>query len=673
MQPAPPEELDRLDVLASCRVVGTPPELEFDALVKLAALLTDSSHAALTLIDAERLWVKAAYGCIPGDYPRAGAPCEQVLRESGFFELTELHYVHALAGGARSYAAVPLRDGRRVLGTLEVYGRTARTLSGAQREHLTSLGQQASALLELRRLRDQRLLKNEALLYSATRISGIGCWQWDLRTGETTLTDEMFALFGVDPSQPLGWDEYLAHVHPEDRDEVVARIGMACRGEATHFPDYRIVRSSGEVRIVHATAELLRDEEGRPMRLTGALHDVTTQRAAEEQRKQVAVKAVQSQKLESLGVLSGGVAHDFNNLLVGVLGNAELALADRSLAPTSRDLLERIVEAAQRAGALTRQLLAYTGRSHLKLVEVDLASQIERLLPRLRETLPHGVSLRASLPSGLAGVRADLDQLQLLTSNLVLNAAESYEGGGEVTLRVFSVDVEAEQAHDVSVPSRVGTGRHVVLEVGDRGCGMVRSTLDRALEPFFSTKFTGRGLGLCAVLGIARSHSGVLTVDSTPGEGSRVRVHFPALDRLASPRAPSEPPVLHGGQLGGHTVLLVDDEALVRNVERMAMQRAGLTVLEAADGTQAIEVLRQNRERVDLVVLDLVMPGLDAASTLNALRAIRPDLPVIVQSGYSEEEASRSLEQLDGPLDFLSKPFSVATMLAKVTSALRRK
>ncbi|MET0286973.1 MAG: response regulator [Polyangiales bacterium] len=672
MQAAPPEELDRLDALASCRIVGTSPESDFDALVKPAALLTDSSHAALTLIDADRLWVKAAYGCTPGEYPRAGAPCELVLRESGFFELTELDHAHPLAAGARSYAAVPLRDGRRVLGTLAVYGRTARMLSGSQREHLMTLGQQASALLELRKLRDQHLLKNEALLYSATRISGIGCWQWDLRTGKTTLTDEVFALFGVDPSEPLGWEEYIAHVHPEDRDGVVARIGMACRGEATQFPDYRIVRANGEVRTVHATSELLRDDEGRPMLLTGALQDVTALRAAEEQRKQVAVKAVQSQKLESLGVLSGGVAHDFNNLLVGVLGNAELALADRSLAPTSRDLLERIVEAAQRAGGLTRQLLAYTGRSHLKLVEVDLASQIERLVARVQDTLPRGVSLRSSLERGLAGIRADLDQLQLLTSNLILNAAESYEGEGEVTLRVFSLEVEAEPAHDVSVPTRLGAGRYVVLEVGDRGCGMVRSTLDRALEPFFSTKFTGRGLGLSAVLGIARSHSGVLTVDSTPGEGSRVRMHFPALDRLAAPRPQSEPPLRAGG-LGGHTVLLVDDEALVRNVERMAMQRAGLTVLEAADGTQAIEVLRQNRELVDLVVLDLVMPGLDAASTLTALRAIRPDVPVIVQSGYSEEEASRSLEQLDGPIDFLSKPFSVATMLGKVTSALRRK
>jgi two-component system, cell cycle sensor histidine kinase and response regulator CckA len=207
----------------------------------------------------------------------------------------------------------------------------------------------------------------------------------------------------------------------------------------------------------------------------------------------------------------------------------------------------------------------------------------------------------------------------------------------------------------------------------DRGCGMPLSTLERALEPFFSTKFTGRGLGLSAVQGIARSHSGVLTVDSEPGEGSSVRLHFPALDRPAATRARSEPPILRRGELSGHTVLLVDDEQMVRNVERLAMQRAGLTVLEAENGQQAIDLLSRHRDQVDLIVLDLVMPGLDAATTLKALRELRPRIPVIVQSGYTEEDATRSLEKVDGRLDFLQKPFSVQAMLGKVTSVLRGK
>jgi PAS domain S-box-containing protein len=676
MKAAPQEEFDRLDALACCRIVGTPPEPEFDTLVRLAALLTGSSQAFISLVAAERVWVKAAHGCTPGEYPRVGSPCELAIREAGLFELPHLERrfaEHALIAGAQSYAAVPLADGKRVLGTLAVCDRAPRSLSSAQREQLTSLSQQASALLELRRLRDPRQLKREALRYSAARISGIGCWQWDLLSGEILLTEETLALFGVDPAQPFGFPEYVSLLHPDDRERVITNIERSTRGELPHHMDYRIIRPDGQVRILYPTSELERDADGRPLRVTGALHDVTALRAAEEQRKQVAMTAMQTQKLESLGVLSGGVAHDFNNLLVGVLGNAELALADRSLSPSTADLLERIIDAAQRAGVLTRQLLAYTGRSHLRFVEIDLSMQLQHLLERLRAVLSRNVELRASLPSGLPAIRADLDQLQLLTTSLVLNAGESYEAQGEVELRVFTLELDWEDEHDIVVPTPLVPGSYVVLEIADRGCGMPRATLERALEPFFTTKFTGRGLGLSAVQGIARSHSGVLTIDSAPGEGSRVRLHFPALDRQAVSRARSEPPVVRRGELSGHTVLLVDDEQMVRNVERLAMQRAGLTVLEAENGQQAIDVLSRHRDEIDLVVLDLVMPGLDAATTLAALRELRPHIPVIVQSGYTEEDATRSLEKVDGRLDFLQKPFSVQSMLSKVTSVLRGK
>jgi two-component system, cell cycle sensor histidine kinase and response regulator CckA len=678
MAAVPPHELERLDALACCRIVGTRPEPEFDELARLAALLTDSPLAMISLVDRASLWVKAAHGFAPGAYPREHAPCEVAIRGAGYFELRDLSAdarfsacALSAAAGARAYAAVPVHDGAHALGTLAVMAPTPQTWSAAQRDTLAALARQVSALLELRRLRDRRLLRSEALLSSATRISGVGCWQWNLVTGEITWTDEMYVIFGLDRSVTPSLSLFSAHLHPDDRDTISARTKLAMQGELTDFPDYRIVRPDGAVRVVHASAEVERDRDGSALRLTGALHDVTAQRAAEEQRKQVAVSAMQTQKLESLGVLSAGVAHDFNNLLVGVLGNAELALADRSLSPTTSDLVERIVEAAQRAGALTRQLLAYTGRSHLKFIELDLSAQVSALLERMRGSLSPRVSVETSLPGGLPAIRADLDQLQLLTGNLLLNAAEAYDDGeGEVVLRTFLATIDSDEQHDLSVPAQLTHGRYVVLEVSDLGCGMAQDTLERALEPFFSTKFTGRGLGLSAVLGIARSHQGVLTVDSRPNQGSRVRLHFPALDRAASSAARGAPANTRGGQFAGRTVLLVDDERLVRNVERLAMQRAGLSVIEAEDGQQAIELLARHVDVVDLVVLDLMMPGLDAATTLRALRAHRPDLPVIVQSGYPEEEVSRNLDELDGRLEFLQKPFTVQAMLSKVAALL---
>jgi PAS domain S-box-containing protein len=644
-------------------------------LVELAAQLTSSTVAFVCLVDATRLWVKAAYGCAPGDYPRAGSPCELAIEAPGLFELSSLDRRfedHPLTASLRSYAAVALRDGARALGVLAVGATAARELDAAQRGQLSALGRQASALLELHRLRDQRLLKSEALLNSAMRISGIGCWEWNMVTDEATWSDEMYAMFGLPRDVVPSLALFSERVHPDDRAPIAERTELALRGEMMDYPDYRIVRPDGEIRVVHVNAALERDAQGRPLRLTGTCHDVTAQRAAEEQRKQIALSAMQTQKLESLGVLSAGVAHDFNNLLVGVLGNAELALADRSLSGSTSDLLERIVDAALRAGTLTKQLLAYTGHTPLKLTELDLAAQVSTWLDRLRSALSPGVSLRVSLASGLPAVRADLEQLQLLVTNLVLNAGESYDGSGEVQLRVFAHSPSHEEAHDMSMPTRVTPGQYVVLEVSDRGCGMAKGTLERALEPFFSTKFTGRGLGLSAVLGIARSHSGVLTVDSRPGEGSLLRVHFPALDRQASSRSQPSESITRTGQLAGHTVLLVDDERLVRNVERLAMQRAGLAVIEAEDGQQAIDLLARHRDEVDLVVLDLVMPGLDAATTLRGLREICPNIPVIVQSGYPEEEVSRSLDEVDGRLDFLQKPFTVQAVLSKVASLLRR-
>lgn len=644
MQAAPPDERSRLDALTGCRIVDTPPEREYDDLAQLAAAVTEHPFALISFIDEERVWLKAMHGFVAIEYPRSGSPCDAVVRAREFVELQDAslqdHPLVRSAPYVRAYAAVPLRNGEHVVGTLAVMDSRSRTLSESQRNALIALGLQGNALLELRRLRHRHLFQSEAFLSTATRASGIGCWQWNTLTNEITWSDEMFAIFDVPREQTPTLDLLQSKVHPDDRPLASMRIERALRGEMSNFGDLRIMGAGGAMRIIHANSQVEFGPEGRPVRLVGAIQDVTEQRAEERKREQTVQSVMQSQKLESLGVLSAGVAHDFNNLLVGVLGNAELALADRSLSPTTSDLLERIVEAAQRAGVLTQQLLAYTGRSPVKFVEVDLASQVHALLERLRGTLPRNITLVQTLAADLPAIKADLDQLQLLTTNLVMNAVEAYlEDAGEVQLRTFVLAVQGEEEHDLSVPTRLSAGRYVVLEVNDNGCGMGHSTLERALEPFFSTKFTGRGLGLSAVVGIARSHSGVLTVDSRPGEGSRVRIHFPALDRQASaPRAQANPATTRAGQLAGNTVLLVDDERLVRNVERLAMQRAGLTVLEAEDGQQALDLFAQNRDRIDLVVLDLVMPGLDAATTLRGLRALKPGVPVIVQSGYPEEE-----------------------------------
>jgi two-component system, cell cycle sensor histidine kinase and response regulator CckA len=499
----------------------------------------------------------------------------------------------------------------------------------------------------------------------------------------------MYGIFGLPRSYAPSLEGFMERLHPDDREMVGERTRITMEQGMTDFPEYRIVRPSGEVRVVEASAQLERDEQGRPWRLTGALFDVTERRRAEQERSELVLKMMHAQKLESLGVLSAGVAHDFNNLLVGILGNGELALGDPALTPATRTLLERVVEAALQAAGLTRQLLAYTGRSHVRMSELDLSSHVRRIGDLLRASVPRSIELELSLGRQLPAVRADPDQLQQVTMNLILNAAEAYgEGSGQVSVRTFVEQISERPRHDLSAPQPLSPGVYVVFQVEDHGNGMDASTLERVFDPFFSTKFTGRGLGLAAVLGIARSHHATVTVDTTPGVGTRFRVHFPALANPAqgdtaerahpgeTQKAASGPSESHSRAdpstrpLAGYTALVIDDEQRVRAVERSVLTELGMHVIEATHGEEALELLRAHKGEIAIALLDLVMPGLDAAATLRGLRSIKPGLPVLVQSGYPEQEAARRLQEIDGELQFIAKPFSPRELGEKVCKLL---
>ncbi|MDB4990556.1 MAG: sensory box histidine kinase/response regulator [Myxococcaceae bacterium] len=681
---AAPDELARLDALARNRIMHTLREPEFDDLVRVAARITDSPMAMLSFVDCDRLLLKAVHGLSYDELPRERSFCDAAIRHSHTFSVYDAaadarfaeYVLVSSAARVRSYAGVPLHEKGCALGTLAVLDTKPRLLSREQLELLESLARHVLRLLELRRLRDTRLLKTEALLASATRISGIGCWQWNLASGEITWSDELYGMLGLPKTMAASLDALNSRVHPDDRPLVAARTALALEGGLTEFPAFRIERPNGELRVLQATAELERDASGRPTLLTGALLDVTEQRRAEEARKQLAMQVMRTQKLESLGVVSAGVAHDFNNLLVGILGNAELASADSSLSPSTRELMGRVIEASIKAAGLTRQLLAYTGRGHLNMVELDLSSQTLSSLEVLRSSLPRSIVLSSTLARELPALEADAEQLQQVIMNLTVNAAESYGGAaGEVHLRTYLTNIESEpeRTHDLITPSDLVPGRYVVLEVTDQGSGMDRNTLERMFEPFFSTKFTGRGLGLAAVLGIARRHRAVLTVDSRLAEGSCFRVHFPALAESARAVAPRKAPPSKVHALAGTTVLVIDDEPRVRLLERHVLEGQGVQVLEAESGDAAIELLSAYRGPLDVVLLDLAMPGLDSASTLSALRALRPDVPVVIQSGFSEEEVSLRLRAIDEELAFLAKPFSPKTLVAQVSQMLQKK
>jgi PAS domain S-box-containing protein len=383
-------------------------------------------------------------------------------------------------------------------------------------------------------------------------------------------------------------------------------------------------------------------------------------------RKRFEEEMRQTQKLESLGVLAGGIAHDFNNLLAGIMGSASLAvdLLDREHA--ARPLLEVILDASERAAHLTRQMLAYSGKGAFVMQTVDLNAFVRDALPLLQLSIPKNVQLRVEEKADFPYIQGDPGQLQQILMNLVINGAEAIgsELNGEVLVRTGAYLTRLEEAI-ATVAGQLPAGRYITLEVRDTGSGMDEATRRKIFDPFFSTKFTGRGLGLSAVLGIVRAHHGALTVDSTPGEGSSFLVYFPAVDAGADATAGAA-----AGVSGSGLVLVVDDEAIVRRTAKSMLERLGYTVLQAEHGEQALDILRERGGDVDFVLLDWMMPRMNGEQTLAKIRQLSADVRVILCSGYTETEAMRRFAG-KGLAGFLQKPYRPADLARKIAEARR--
>ena len=445
-----------------------------------------------------------------------------------------------------------------------------------------------------------------------------------------------------------------------DRAQRVLKAAAA--GEPQRFP-WVSLRPDGAEVDSEAHLTLLRNED-RPL-FQLILRDVTAERRATLEREALERQLFQSQKLESLGVMAGGVAHDFNNLLTGILGHADLALGGAEDPKALRRHLEALRSTALRASDLTRQLLAYSGKGVFEMRRVDLSALVEEAEPLLNAGVPKAVSVRLDLGRALPPIQGDPAQLRQVLMNLVINAAEAM-GGSEGTVRVTtgleSPDLAAGGFH--GVPPEPGP--RVILRVADTGSGMEEATLARVFEPFFTTKFTGRGLGLPALLGITRGHGAALRVKSAPGEGSVFTLYFPPFDGAPQPERPrTAPEAVRGSGL----VLVVDDDAGVRTVARHALEMRGYEVLEAEDGAAALDHLRLQGRRIGLVILDATMPNMSGESTLREFREMRPDLSVLLSSGY-DEQAMRARFPGIGEDRFLPKPYGPLDLLAKVQALL---
>ena len=466
-------------------------------------------------------------------------------------------------------------------------------------------------------------------------------------------------IFGYSRAEMLGADPRI--LIPGEGQAELAQRRMTLvegRGEGIRIT-LQILCRTGQRRLCDWYITAFRDEDGRFAGATFLADDITDRRRAEDALRQ-------AQKLESLGVLAGGIAHDFNNLLTAILGNTEVALGRIPNDPGLREVLKRIESTTQRGADLARQLLAYAGKGHFAVKPQNLNRIIQEMGDLLTVSISKKVALCYDLQPGLPPVEADSAQFQQVVMNLVINASEAIgDKPGTITLRTRAVNYSQEDLSEGFPGQVLEPGLFVRMEVEDDGCGMDAETIGRIFDPFFSTKFTGRGLGLSAMLGIVRGHQAGLHVESVPEVGTTFILLFPASEATAliEPEPIAEPRPVTG------TVLVVDDESIIRELAREALESAGLQVIEARDGQEAVDLFRKRGGEVDLVLLDMTMPRMGGAEAFRHIRQMAPAARVLLTSGYTQQESLAALADLH-PDGFLPKPFRVRDLVIKAREIL---
>jgi PAS domain S-box-containing protein len=453
---------------------------------------------------------------------------------------------------------------------------------------------------------------------------------------------------------------WLEGIHPEDRE----RIRIAAHGrqvDGNYDETYRIVRPDGSIRWIQDRAFPIRDELGRVYRIAGLAEDITARRQLEEQFRQ-------AQKMEAIGTLAGGIAHDFNNILGAICGYTDLAKMDLNEHPEILAHLDSVSQAAARAAALVRQILAFSRKQAQERKVIQLRHIVSEALNLLRATIPATIAFRSSLPPNTHTVLADATQVHQIVMNLATNAWHAMKdkpGVLHVQLENFVVDSAFSDQHPELRP-----GPYVRLSISDTGQGMDQATIERIFEPFFTTKPPGEGtgLGLSVVHGIMQTHEGTITVESKRGEGTTFRLFFPAHQDEAS-AGPLASSIIPKGN--GQRILLLDDEPPLVSLCKIFLERLGYSVTAHTKVTDAMAAFTANPTTFDLVITDLAMPGMSGTDFAQALMKIQPELPVILMTGYSAQLTVERVQAM-GLRDLLMKPLTLETLGNSIHRALSK-
>lgn len=686
-------EAQRIRSLRSYRLLDTEPEQAFDELTQLAAFVCGTPVALVSLVDECRQWFKSRVGADVEETPREVSFCAHAIEDTkDIFEVPDATKDARFADNPtvtgdpkiRFYAGVPLisKDGF-ALGTLCILDYVPRTLSPAQTRALKTLGKQVMVLIELRRLDDESGSKKirdrraearfreaeemyrtlieqvPAVAYVADYGVG-GKWHY--------ISPRIESVLGYRPQEwmqnPYLWYE---RIHPEDKERAVAeekRI-WASKNDSPFKSQYRMVARDGTDVWVSDECVIVRDERGEPLYYRGVLIDITDLKEAELAQQRLTEQLRQSQKMDAIGRLAGGVAHDFNNLLSVIINYSHFVIEVLEEDDPRRSDVAEILRAGERASTLVHQLLTFSRKEIVSPAVLNLNDVFTDMEALLRTTIGEQVSLVTSLDPNLWPTKADRGQLEQVIANLAVNARDAMPGGG--TLRVRTRNLASAGAE---LPRGFPPGRYVCLEVDDTGEGMSAETLARAFEPFFTTKARGEGtgLGLATVYGIVQQSEGHVTAQSELGVGSTFYVYLPVTEETEhSPAGQEREEVPAPG--GGKTILVAEDEDGVRNVVERSLSTSGYSVLVTASGEGALAMSRAHDGPIDVLLTDVVMPKMSGTELAQIIGEERPGIRIILMSGYTEEIASRT-SVLDGPENFIPKPFTREQLLAKVQSLL---
>ncbi|MFC1508486.1 PAS domain S-box protein [Candidatus Omnitrophota bacterium] len=491
-------------------------------------------------------------------------------------------------------------------------------------------------------------------------------------TGCVTLVNRMGCeILGYEEDMLIGKDWFETCLPLEQRSPVKKVFIQLINGiiEPVEYYENTVVTRNGNERIIAWHNSAITNDNGTIIGILSSGVDITERKQAEEEREKLETQIQHAQKLESLGVLAGGIAHDFNNLLVVILGNAELALMGMTPESPTRKSLEEIKNASVRASELTKQMLAYSGKGKFVVETIDINRLIDEMGHMLDVSISKKAVLKYTFDNNLPAISADATQIRQIVMNLIVNASEAIgDKSGIITINTGLIDTKRDYLSELMTKEELPEGYYVFIEVSDTGCGMDDEAKEKLFDPFYTTKFTGRGLGLSAVHGIVRGHHGAIKVYSESGKGSTFKVFLPCPELSLKEKGKTKETEQQELTAKG-TILVVDDEESVRAYACRVLEMLGFVVLSAKDGREGVELFSKYKDDITVVLLDMTMPHMDGKEAFSEMKRIKPDVSVILSSGYNEQEAT-SYFAGKGLAGFIQKPYQLDKLIAILSKAL---